>query len=109
MILELVTFARPEGFSDADLRADARGTVAHWQANADLLAKRFATFDEGRQVAGIYLWPDRAAAERAHDAAWIARFQGRTGQHPGFAYFDVFMEIDNEKGTVTEFAFPGDG
>ena len=105
MILEMVTFARPEGFSDEDLLADARSTVAHWKANPDLLAKRFATFDAGQQVAGIYLWPDRAAAKRAHDDAWIARFQARTGRTPSFSYYEVFMEIDNENGKVKEFGF----
>lgn len=105
MILELVTFDMPPGFDDEDLIADARGVVAHWQANPDLIRKFFGRSPEGK-VAGIYFWPDRASAERAHDAAWVARFRERTGTEPGFAYFDLFMLIDNEAGTVSEYPLP---
>lgn len=100
MIIELVTFDRPEGFSESDLLEDARSTVAQWQANPDLMRKFFAS--QGDQVAGIYLWPTREAAEAAHDAAWVERFTARTGRVPQFAYWDVFMVIDNETGQVTE-------
>jgi hypothetical protein len=102
MILEMVSFERPEGFSDADLMEDARSTVAKWRADPDLIRKHFARAEDGT-IAGIYLWPDRAAAERAHDAEWIARFRERTGRTPRFAYFDIFMLIDNAEGTVREF------
>lgn len=107
MIVEMVRFERPEGFSDADLRADARSTVAHWQANPDLIRKHFLTGEDGT-VIGLYIWSDRAAARRAHDADWIARFRARTGKTPSFAYFDLFMLLDNEAGTVTEFPLGGE-
>lgn len=102
MIVEIVSFDMPPGFTRDDLIEDARGTVAHWQANPDLIAKHFTTADDG-SVAGIYLWPDREAASRAHGPDWIARFRARTGTEPRFAYFDVFMRIDNTAGTVQEF------
>lgn len=102
MIIEIVSFDMPEGFDDAALLEDARGVADHWRANPELIRKHFAKSDDGR-VAGIYVWPDRAAAKRAHDAAWIERFRARTGTEPGFAYFDMFMLIDNEAGCVTEY------
>ena len=102
MIVEIVSFAMPEGFTEADLLEDARGTVAHWQANPDLIRKHFATADDG-SVAGIYVWPNREAARKAHGPDWVARFRERTGTEPRFTYFDVFMLIDNEGGTVEEF------
>ena len=36
-------------------------------------------------------------------AAWVARFRERTGVEPEISYFDLFMLIDNEAGTVTEY------
>lgn len=75
MIIEMVMFDRPPGFSDTDLLEDARSTVAHWQANPDLVRKQFLKGDG--EVVGLCLWPDRAAAERAHDAAWVDRFRAR--------------------------------
>ena len=101
MIVEIVSFDRPEGFSDADLLEDARSTVAHWQAKPDLIRKQFVT--DGPRVKGIYLWPDRAAAERGHDAAWVERFKARTGVAPRIEIFEMFMMIDNEAGKVTEY------
>lgn len=103
MIMEFVAFDRPAGFTDADLLEDARGTVAHWRANDRLIRKHFVRHDDGR-IMGIYLWPDRAAAEAAHDAAWIARFRARTGVEPEITYGEVFMVIDNVTGQVTEHA-----
>ncbi len=100
MIVEMVMFDRPAGFTDTDLLEDARGTVAHWQANPDLIRKQF--LKSGGEVIGLYLWPDRAAAERAHDAAWVERFRARTGVEPAFRYYEMFMEIDNAAGEVRE-------
>ena len=105
MIVELVTFEMPAGFSDDDIVADARGVVAHWQANPDLIRKHFAKNAEG-QVAGIYSWPDKDAAQKAHNADWIVKFRERTGTEPTFTYYDLFMVIDNEAGTVSEFPLP---
>ncbi|GIX12486.1 MAG: hypothetical protein KatS3mg118_0445 [Paracoccaceae bacterium] len=105
MIIEIVSFDMPEGFGEAELRADARATVAHWQADPALIRKHFAIAGDGT-VAGIYVWPDREAARRAHGPEWIARFRARTGREPRFAYFDVFMLIDNEAGAVREFPLP---
>jgi len=105
MIVELVTFDMPEGFSDDDLIADARGVVEQWQANPDLVRKHFVRSEEGK-VAGIYIWPDKAAAQKAHNAQWIERFRERTGTEPTFTYYDMFMLIDNEAGTVSEYPLP---
>lgn len=106
MIVEMVTFDSPEGFTDDDLIADARSTVDHWRANPDLIRKHFTKGADGK-VMGIYIWPDRAAAERAHDAAWVARFRERTGVEPGITYADLFMVIDNVSGEVQEYPFAG--
>jgi hypothetical protein len=102
MIIEIVSFRLPEGTTQEDVLADARAVVAQWQSDPDLIRKHFARAEDGSH-AGIYVWPSREAAQRAHDADWIARFQARTGTVPSFSYFDVFMLIDNEAGTVREF------
>lgn len=101
MILEIVEFNRPEGFSADDLMEDARSTVAQWQANPDLIRKHFVT--DGPIVMGVYVWPSRSAAQAAHDDAWVARFTDRTGEVPRIRYFDMFMVIDNDTGTVEEY------
>lgn len=102
MIIEFVMFDMPPGFSNDDLMEDARSVAGHWQANPDLIRKHFVRNEDGK-VAGIYIWPNKDAAKTAHNADWIARFRERTGTEPTFAYYDMFMLIDNEAGTVTEY------
>jgi len=103
MILEIVSFELPDGMSDTELLDDARSVVDHWRANQSLVRKYFVKGDG--KAAGIYIWPDLASAERAHDAAWVERFRTRTGVEPGIERLDLFMEIDNFAGAVREFGF----
>ena len=102
MIIEIVSFQMPTGFSNEDLLSDARSVAEHWQSNPDLIRKHFVRNSEG-DVAGIYIWPNKEAALKAHNSEWIDRFRSRTGTDPNFAYWDMFMLIDNETDEVREF------
>ena len=101
MILEMVEFERPEGFSDTDLLEDARSTIPWWKGYEGLIRKQFVT--DGPMVMGVYMWESRAQAEAAHDADWVAGFRSRTGVEPRFRYFDMFMQIDNAADAVSEY------
>ncbi len=103
MILELVEFNSPRGWSRAKVAEDARHVVAKWQANKELLRKHFLLELNGKTGAGVYIWPSVEAAQRGHDEAWRQSVIKRTGAAPTIRYFDLFMLIDNEKGEVTEF------
>jgi hypothetical protein len=108
MIVELVTFKAPAGASWDDILRDARAVIPRWRANPDLLRKHFLLSDDGRECGGLYVWPSRAAAEAAHDAAWRAGVEQRTGSAPTIRYFELQMLLDNEAGTVTEWSRAGD-
>jgi hypothetical protein len=108
MILELVTFKAP---ADADwdaILADARATIPRWRANPALVRKHYLLSDDGHECAGLYIWPTREAAEAAHDAAWRAAVEKRTGSAPAIRYFALQMLLDNEAGTVTEWSKTGE-
>lgn len=105
MILELVLFRSPTPDRVAVV-ADARKTIAHWQANPELIRKHFLLGEDGTTGGGVYIWPSREAAERAHDTAWRESVIARTGGPPEIRYFDLLMLIDNEAGTVREFPPP---
>ena len=131
MILELVTFkaspksdvsdfghltTRPNagtpalGGADWDaILADARATIPRWRANPALVRKHYLLSEDGEECAGLYVWLTRAAAEMAHDAAWRAGVEKRTGQAPVIRYFQLQMLLDNEAGTVTEWSNDGIG
>jgi hypothetical protein len=108
MIVELVTFKAPPGAGWDDILKDARAVIPRWRANPDLQRKHFLLSDDGRECGGLYVWPSRAAAEAAHDAAWRAAVERRTGSAPTIRYFALQMLLDNEAGTVTEWSESGE-
>jgi hypothetical protein len=104
MILELVEFNSPKGWSRAQVAEDAKHVAAKWQANKELKRKHFLLGLDGKTGAGVYIWPSVGAAQRAHDEAWRQSVIKRTGAAPTIRYFDLMLLVDNESGTVTEFA-----
>jgi len=107
MILELVTFPARPGADWDGILADARESVPRWRANSALLRKHYLLSEDQRECGGLYIWPDRAAAEAAHNAEWRAAVEKRTGAAPTIRYFALQMLLDNEAGTVTEWSRSG--
>ena len=99
MILELVKFNSPKGWSRKQVAEEARNTIPKWRANKELLRKYFLLELNGKTGA----WPSLETAQKAHDEEWRQSVIKRTGGAPTIRYFDLFLLIDNEKGTVTEF------
>lgn len=108
MIVELVTFSAPAGADWDTILADARVTIPRWRADPQLVRKHYLLSEDGHECAGLYLWPTRAAAQTAHDAAWRAGVERRTGSAPVIRYFELQMLLDNEAGTVTEWSKTGE-
>jgi hypothetical protein len=107
MILELVEFNSPKGWSRAQVAEDAKHVVPKWRANKELLRKHFLLELNGKEIgktgAGVYIWPSVVAAQKAHDETWRQSVIKRTGAAPTIRYFDLLLLVDNEKGAVTEF------
>ena len=103
MILELVEFNTPKGWTREQVAEDAKHVIDKWRANPELLRKHFLLSLAGKMGAGVYIWPSIEAAEKAHDETWRQSVIKRTGAAPTIRYFDLFLLIDNEQGKVTEF------
>ena len=103
MILELVEFNSPKGWTREQVAADARSVFAKWQANKELVSKSFVLELNGKGCGGVYVWPSVEAAQRAHNEEWRQSVIKRTGGAPTIRYFDLFLLVDNEKGTAEEF------
>ena len=104
MILELVLFDNPPGLDRQTELEGARSVVAKWRANPDLLRKHFMRTEDGAQGGAVYLWKSREAAEAAHGPEWRASVKARTGSEPTCRYFDLLILLDNDAGSVTQFA-----
>ena len=100
MILELVEFNSPKGWSRHQVAEEARHVIPKWQANKELLRKHFLLELNGKTGAGVYIWPSVEAAQRAHNEEWRQSVIKRAGSAPTIRYFDLFLLIDNEKGIV---------
>jgi hypothetical protein len=103
MILELVEFNSPKGWSRAQVAEEAKHVVPKWQANKELLRKHFLLELNGKTGAGVYIWPSVTAAQRAHNEEWRQSVIKRCGSAPTIRYFDLMLLVDNESGQVTEF------
>ncbi len=57
---------------------------------------------DGQGGAGVYFWSSIEAAQRAHDADWVAETEARTGQPVRIRYFDLLMTLDNEDGSLKD-------
>lgn len=104
MILELVEFNSPQGWTREQIAEDARHVIPKWQANTELVRKHFLLELNGKTGAGVYIWPSVEAAQRAHNEEWRQSVIKRTGAAPTLRYFDLFLLIDNENGKVSEFS-----
>lgn len=103
MILELVEFNTPQGWTRGQVADEARHVIEKWRANPELLRKHFLLSLDGKTGAGVYIWPSIEAAQNAHGEEWRQSMIKRTGTAPTIRYFDLFLLIDNENGKVTEF------
>ncbi len=103
MILELVEFISPQGWTRDKVAEEARKVAPHWQGHTDLLRKHFILELNGKTGGGVYVWPSVAAAKAAHNEEWRQAVIKRTGAAPTIRYFDLMLLVDNEHGTVTEF------
>jgi hypothetical protein len=103
MILELVEFNSPKGWSRRQVAEEARNVIPKWQANKELLRKHFLLELNGKTGAGVYIGPSVEGAHEAHNEEGGQAVIRRTGGAPTIRYFDLFLLIDNEKGAVIEF------
>ncbi len=105
MIIELVTFKNRDGLSRDQEYAGAREAVQQWLANSELIAKHFLR--DGEYGGAVYVWPSKAAAQRAHDETWRQAVMARTGGHePQIRYFELMMTADPKAGKVIEYDSP---
>jgi hypothetical protein len=102
MIVEFVQFNYPPGWTREQILEDGRTTIPRWRANEELIRKHYIAGEDGSGGA-FYIWLSKEAAQRGHNAEWLANIKARTGATPTICYFDLLMLVDNEAGSVTEF------
>jgi len=95
MITEVVTFKVPEGTTREEHASKSRSSALAWGENPDLIRKYYL-FDPERSIAGgIYLWKEKAHAEKWHGAEWRAEIKKLYDSVPKSEFFETPIVVDN--------------
>ncbi len=100
MITEIVTFKLPAGTTRENVLATFDKTSTAWHNNPDLVRKYYL-FDAERGLAGgVYLWRERAHAEKWHGEEFRQRVRSLYGGEPQSQFFETPVIVDNESGQI---------
>lgn len=103
MITTIVTFRLAPGESHEQALAEIAKTVPLYQAAGPALVRKAIHLDTANGVGrSVYLWQDRASAERFFDMA-KANIKAKTGFEPEVEYLDCHVLVDNVSGEVRYF------
>ena len=100
MITEYVLFDLPPGLTRDEVVRGMHEVAPRWAAEPALVRKTFVYDPVAGKAGALYLWRDRASAERAHDAAWRAGVRARYGSEPVVRVFETPLVVDNALGQV---------
>ncbi|MGH6724983.1 MAG: YdhR family protein [Pseudolabrys sp.] len=98
MITTVVQFAlsHPVTLEEATKMFDS--TAPKYRNLPGLVRKYYLRSEDGRKAGGVYLWENKAAAEKAFSGEWKARVKLLYGSEPDIAYFDTPVIVDNQAG-----------
>jgi len=100
MITEIVTFKVPEGTTREQHRLNSEETAVGWSENPDLIRKNYIFDPETGIAGGVYLWKEKAHAEKWHGAEWRKILQDLYGAEPESRFFETPVVVDNVAGEI---------
>ena len=102
MITEIVTFPLPDGMTHEDAVANFEKTATSWRANPDLIRKNYLVDARKRIAGGVYLWKEKAHAEKWHGAEFRKKVKEIYGSEPESQFFDTPIVVDNAAGAIVK-------
>ena len=101
MITEIVTFELPRGITREEVFSTYEKTAPTWSENPDLI-RHDQSSDAVKSIAGgVYLWRDRADAERWHGPEFREKIRRLYGAEPHSVFFETPLVVDNTAGVIT--------
>ncbi len=102
MITEIVTFKLPDGTTREKVISNMEKTALTWRENPDLIRKNYL-FDAERGIAGgVYLWKEKAHAEKWHGAEFRKKVKELYGAEPESQFFETPIIVDNVAGEIAK-------
>jgi len=102
MITEIVFIDLPPGTTRAEALSIYRTTAKQWVSNHELIEKYYFFDEETHMGGGVYVWPNREAAQRGHGDDYVAMVEAKYGSRPRFQILDALIHIDPAGGKITE-------
>jgi heme-degrading monooxygenase HmoA len=97
MIGVLVSFAFPDSFDAAALRAVAQQARGRFEGMPGLRSKAFTLDEAGRRAINVYIWDDEAAARAFFTPELAARIAQLYGATPTITFVEVAELVDNAR------------
>lgn len=95
MITEIVTFKVPDGTTREEHFANSVRTARGWRENPDLIRKYYIFDAETGIAGGVYLWKEKAHAEKWHGAEFRKVIKEIYGSEPESQFFETPVIVDN--------------
>lgn len=94
MITEIIFFDLPAGTDRAAVTALYEVTAESWAKNPDLIEKYYFFDEQSATGGGVYIWRDRAAAQRWHGEDYVRMVRERYGAPPRIQILDAVVHVD---------------
>jgi hypothetical protein len=98
MITAIVLYDLPPSIGLEECRAHFTKIAPDFLRLSGFVRKQFICSADGRVAGGVYLWKDRASAERFYTSPWRAGIIDRYGNAPRIEYFETVALADVASG-----------
>jgi hypothetical protein len=98
MITAIVLYDLPPSIGLAECRAHFSKIAPDFLPLDGFVRKQFICSSDGRTAGGVYMWKDRATAERFYSGPWRAGIIERYGNAPRIQYFETVALADVAQG-----------
>jgi hypothetical protein len=98
MITAIVLYDLPSGIGLEECRAHFTRIAPDFMRIPGFLRKQFICSADGRVAGGVYMWENRAAAERFYSGPWRQGIVERYGNAPRIQYFETVALADAASG-----------
>lgn len=98
MITAIVLYDLPPSIGLAECRDHFTRIAPDFMRVRGFLRKQFICTSDGRIAGGVYMWENRAAAERFYNGPWRKGILERYGNAPRIQYFETVALADAASG-----------
>jgi Putative mono-oxygenase ydhR len=94
MITAIVLYDLPSGIGLEECRTHFTTIAPSFLQIAGFVRKQFICSSDGKTAGGVYMWKDRASAERFYNGPWRQGIIERYGNPPRIQFFETVALAD---------------